>query len=259
MGRKRLEDRIGETINGRTVVGVHTSPSGSRCIVVECRNGHRAKTPTNKARVTVCGVCESRRNTRHGHNRRKGTGQTAEYRSWSGMKRRCTNPRGNSYQRYGARGVKVCERWRGDNGYANFYEDMGPRPTPQHSIDRIDNDGDYTPENCRWATVEEQSNNRSTNAYHVIDGERLTRIQISRRYNIPHSTLFSRLESGMSIEEAITPVNRCKKLNEVKVREIKQLIREGCPTGALANRYGVSPPTICDIKSGRTWNHVTID
>lgn len=79
-----------------------------------------------------------------------------EYNSWRAMKERCDNKKYHAYNRYGGRGIRYCERWK---DFANFLHDMGRKPTPKHSLDRIDNDGDYCPENCRWATQTEQVRN----------------------------------------------------------------------------------------------------
>jgi hypothetical protein len=95
--------------------------------------------------------------TTHGH-ARKGS-QSPEYRAWKGMKNRCSRKADRRYADYGGRGIAFDPRW-GD--FASFLEDMGPRPSAYHSLDRIDNDGDYTPINCRWATREQQAQNKRT-------------------------------------------------------------------------------------------------
>lgn len=94
----------------------------------------------------------SEANTTHGMSK------TKVYRAWCSMKRRCYGVNTDCYDRYGGRGIEVCQRWL--RSFENFYIDMGSPPTGKHSVDRIDNDGDYTPRNCRWATPTEQSRNR---------------------------------------------------------------------------------------------------
>lgn len=91
----------------------------------------------------------------HGH--RVGGACSSEYGSWCGMKGRCHNKKDKAYKWYGGRGISVCERWR--DSFEAFYEDMGPKPSPELSIDRIDNDGNYEPGNCRWATAKQQTRN----------------------------------------------------------------------------------------------------
>lgn len=108
-----------------------------------------------QGRVKSCGCNKGRNLLVHGE-----TG-TPEFRSWAALKSRCYNPNNNRYYRYGARGIKVCDRWLGPNGFINFLADMGKKPTPDHSIDRFpNNDGNYEPGNCRWATRVEQWDNR---------------------------------------------------------------------------------------------------
>lgn len=102
-----------------------------------------------------CGCVNSVAVLKHGHARRRAV--TSEYRSWRRMRVRCLNPHDKRYTDYGGRGIRVCERWV---SFEVFLADMGPKPSPKHSIDRINVDGDYEPRNCRWATAIEQRRNR---------------------------------------------------------------------------------------------------
>lgn len=96
-------------------------------------------------------------------------GRTPEFDVWSGIRKRCNTKTAKDYPNYGGRGIKVCKRW---DFFPNFLQDMGPRPTPNHSIDRIDTNGDYEPKNCRWATRKEQNRNRRNTRFVVYKGKR---------------------------------------------------------------------------------------
>jgi len=137
-----------------------------------------------------------------------------EYRVWRAMRERCMCKTNKRFKDYGGRGITVCERWLGKNGFRRFYSDMGPKP-PGYTIDRIDNSGGYSPENCRWATWEENQNNRR-DTIHITLGERTMPLRIwAKELGIPPRALWTRIRVlGWSIEDALnTPVGPSHRIN----------------------------------------------
>jgi hypothetical protein len=184
----------------RVICRAGASLSGNRKWTCACDCGRTATIVGSclaSGRTSSCGCLNrealSRASTKHGM-----TG-SREYTAHAAMKRRCSNPNVSDYGRYGGRGIKVCERWE---KFENFYEDMGPAPEG-HSIDRIDVDGDYCPENCRWADDVTQGNNKRNNRRVIAGGESLTVAEWARKAGLPCSTVLSRLRRGWSPERAV--------------------------------------------------------
>lgn len=122
------------------------------------------------------------------------------YGLWSSMLTRCYNKSHNSYKHYGGRGIKVCDRWLPENkGFENFLKDMGPRPSPKHTIDRIDNDGNYSPENCRWATPRQQGSNKRTSIVLFYKGVRVPALDVCDATGLKYQTLSHQLKKGYDI------------------------------------------------------------
>lgn len=158
------------------------------------------------SRSCGCGVKESavQRFTTHGGSK------SQMYRLWASMIQRCTQPNDGSFARYGGRGITVCERWR---DFAAFAADMGPRPSPGHSIDRIDNDGHYDPGNCRWATAHEQGLNKRTNRILELNGKRQAMSVWAKQLGMTSASLMERLDSGRwTVEQALSIPKRGKRL-----------------------------------------------
>jgi hypothetical protein len=131
----------------------------------------------------------------HGHTR--GGKRSPEYSSWRSMHDRCGNPKATGYERWGGRGITVCERW---HDFEAFLSDMGSRPSLQHELDRINNNGNYEPGNVRWATPVEQNNNTSANRLLTIGGRAATIAEHARAASIPYKVLHKRVNDGWSPE-----------------------------------------------------------
>lgn len=124
--------------------------------------------------------------------------QTKEYRAWINMISRCENPNTPFFKHYGGRGIRICSRWR--SSFDNFYADMGLRPTEKHSLDRIDPNGDYEPENCRWATSKQQTRNfRNANKVFGVSVH-----DLAERNGLKPNTVVYRLRRGWTPEQAVS-------------------------------------------------------
>ena len=121
---------------------------------------------------------------------------------WRNMIARCENPKNPSFPQYGGRGVKVCERWRAS--FDAFRKDMGAPPSPEHSLDRVDADGDYEPENCRWATAKDQARNQRRNRLLTFCGDTMCVTEWAERTGIKASVINQRLALGWTAERALS-------------------------------------------------------
>lgn len=131
-----------------------------------------------------------------------------EYTTWRSMRQRVLNPKSSSYANYGARGITICERWM---KFENFLSDMGKKPSPGMSLERINNDAGYEPENCKWDTQKKQTRNMRCNHILTFNGESKSMVEWAEERNLPYKTLHSRIwRGGWSPQRAITtPCKPC--------------------------------------------------
>ena len=141
---------------------------------------------------------ENKKHSQYRHGQR----QSDEYRIWRHMRTRCENINSPAYKWYGARGIKVCERWL---DFKNFFEDMGKRPSKKHSIDRINPDGDYELSNCRWTTMKTQQRNRRNNVIYTYNGVTASLAELCELNGCKYKTVHMRMSKGASIKDAMTP------------------------------------------------------
>ena len=141
------------------------------------------------------------------------------YKTWKSMLMRCNNPNVRGYKHYGGRGIKVCDRWSGDLGFENFVNDMGERPDGT-TLDRVDVNGHYEPSNCRWATAEQQMNNRTDNSCITLNGESITCTQLCKKYGFYYTYVAHQLRQGIDINVIITRQLRDKSIRQGKRGEL---------------------------------------
>lgn len=203
----RFIDITNQTFDRLTVIGYVGSSNGRAVWLCECVCGRHIVAVGKDLRVgrTVsCGCKKSERSRAWGlTHTRHGMTDTPEWRAWKGMLERCYLESCHSYPHYGGRGIVVCERWR--NSFENFFEDIGRRPTTKHSLDRIDNDGNYEPSNCRWATASQQALNTRRTVMITYNGVTRPLIEWAKDFGLHSETLRRRiLKYKWSVERALT-------------------------------------------------------
>lgn len=203
---KTFIDLTGKTYGRLTVIGL--APKRRQSVMWHCKcacGNYRIVSGVNLKQgfSESCGCLNSevlsQRNTTHG------LSLSTEHKSWIGMRQRCCNPRNPSYKRYGGRGITMHEEWKGCGGFEKFLQCVGSAPSRSHSIDRINNDGNYEPGNVRWATSFEQANNNRSNFRIEINGVTKTLAEWVREYRTNYGTVLHRIKNmHMDPLEALT-------------------------------------------------------
>lgn len=142
--------------------------------------------------------------TRGQSSKKHGMSHTPEHNVWLGMQARCYNENNDQYKDWGGRGITVCDRWLGDEGFVNFFADMGKRPSEKHTIERGNNDGNYSPDNCSWELKEVQANNTRSNVFITYNGQTKTVANWGKKIGIPGKVLRKRIKRGWGIEAVLT-------------------------------------------------------
>ena len=236
-----IENLVGKRFGRLVVIASATerTKSGRLRWLCRCDCGSEKSTQAINLKsgdTTSCGCVHKQqlidRNTTHG------SCDSPEYHTWCAMITRCTNANNREFKHYGGRGIKVCDRWR---NFAMFLEDMGTRPTPKHSIDRINVNGDYEPTNCRWVTQAEQVRNTRRNILVDVDGTEMTVMDAAGVFGVNSSSIYSRIwKLGWSKEAAVNVPTRKMRRVTYRVDGVDLSI------AAAAAAKGIKPTLIYD-------------
>lgn len=206
---KKIEFSIGHKSHKLTVIGPVQMVGRYRHYPVRCDCGvEKLVMAFSIGKVKSCGQCkrdpmsDSARRAIGQANKKHGMVKSPEYQAWRKMKSRCERPKDAAYPRYGGRGITVCDRW---SSFDNFIADMGERPSAQHSLDRIDNDGGYSPENCQWRTSQEQNCNRRNTVMVEYRGVSVSLPDLCREFGVDYYKTHNRLfRLGWTVDRALT-------------------------------------------------------
>ena len=201
-------DLVGKVFGRLTVIKQLPSRNHQRHWLCQCVCGNTSTPSTNalnKGNSESCGCLQRDRTSeasiQHGEFSQGNRTPSTEYGSWKNMMNRCSNPKSQDYHNYGGRGITVFERWK---TYKNFLLDMGRKPSPAHSIERIDNNGNYEPGNVRWATRTEQNSNMRRTILVCWDDHVMPLTKAAPLFGIGASTAVARHARGWSICRALT-------------------------------------------------------
>jgi hypothetical protein len=188
---------IGQKFGRLTIINEAGKQYGIRCWNVLCDCGNHKVVSGYSIRIGATKSCGClRREVASASKTTHDRYNTREHNSWRGMIERCNNPKNNHFHVYGGRGITVCDRWMEFN---NFLEDMGEKPSPNHQIDRIDNDGIYSPSNCKWSTRSENARNKQNSVKVNYLGREMSIHEASELSGIHFATLKSRLKMGQDL------------------------------------------------------------
>lgn len=199
----KFTDLNGKEFGRWTVLSKAPQRSGKTHWFCRCECGKERSVPATKLlteKSRGCG-CVRRRPLGIVCGKKHGMSRTAEYVAWQQIRGRCENNARKDFHRYGGRNIRVSEQWQ---SFEAFYDDMGPRPSSEHSIERRDNDGNYEKSNCYWATSKEQARNRRTSRLLTFKGETRCLTEWAEVVGLRPITLTSRLRLGWSVERALT-------------------------------------------------------
>lgn len=263
------DDLTGRKFGRLTVVELDKARSKRKSYwICQCECGNRKTVRSDSLKNGAIRSCGCLRNEQaainvsvnHSHKMSK----TRLYHTWQGMKKRCNNPDNSSYPRYGGRGITVCKEW--ESKFESFMEwALNNGYADNLTIDRIDNNGNYEPSNCRWTEPKAQARNRRSNIKVRYNGKSITLMELSEITGLNYGLLRARYDRGDRGKRLLRPqgedrdtqrgIKNCNnKIDEATASEIKERLSKGEVATIIARDLGISKYIVYDIKRGRTWN-----